>query len=393
MRRGTSGAGPGPAGLRSVGLRALLAVGGAALLSGCVGPPPVAVEAQHGVVRAESLEQALEISRMLDRLYEDVQRTLPHTREARVDLWIQEHPQLVAFFPATPDVGGFAVRFLDRIHVRDEPLRLASYLAHELVHILLDDSWEALPPALEEGLAEHVSFRLVPDPFENDRPEKLLHALSAAGQEFWELCELRFARPASNGGVSVHLSSLVSDDPVVEPLRVFDSNRAKVAAFFGPADRSIWYSLGFLAVARLVTRHGYEGLHRLAVEAGEAAEDDARIQLFTRAADLTLDPATWRTAFLEEITEGDLRWYATVTADQWARVTAIVSRPIFPGMDVQEFLSTVRPTLGVRETPVEVPLHRMPAFRGKLREEWNVPERQPRLTSVPLKETLPKKRT
>ena len=135
-----------------------------------------------------------------------------------------------------------------------------------------------------------------------------------------------------------------------------------MAAFFSHDDTTVWYSLGFLAVSRLVDRHGYEGLHRLCRKAQQARGDEGRIAVFTEAAGLTMDPATWREACLAELRQDDLQWYAEVTADQWARLTAKVSRPVYPGMDGRAFLEQARPVLGVQDAPLEVPLHDIPAW-------------------------------
>jgi hypothetical protein len=131
-------------------------------LGGCVVArvPPHAAEARYGVVHARDPETAREYARVLDEVGPFVARVVPALEVEPVDLRIVGC--ISDIFPASPPVepAGAAFESGSRkwIEIRGdlEPSDRRRVVAHELVHRWLGPEWSALPPALEDGLADVV---------------------------------------------------------------------------------------------------------------------------------------------------------------------------------------------------------------------------------------------
>lgn len=164
------------------------------LATGCDGSPPRAAPTSFGEVVAADPGQATAVAAAVKILLPALRQRLPDAAEGALQVVVQgprlepapgrlAPPQILGRYQeAGPGLG----RILLVEHWQPEAL------AHELVHALLGPGWEALPPALEEGLADTLAVEVLaarwPDQAEviRDRRRRwlgqaLAGELSAAG--------------------------------------------------------------------------------------------------------------------------------------------------------------------------------------------------------------------
>src|SRR5688572_14067213 len=61
-----------------------------AALAGCVSPPSASVVSGHGIVRAPTTAEAVEVAELLEDLHPRVRAMVPGTRSTRVEVWLQD---------------------------------------------------------------------------------------------------------------------------------------------------------------------------------------------------------------------------------------------------------------------------------------------------------------
>ena len=191
------------------------------LLAACAAPriPPHSALSRFGVVHASDPGTAREYARLLDDVAPFVERALPGLEVEPVDLRVVPGvSETDNISPHSPFAGAaFEGGSAKWIEVRSDlpPDARGAVLGHELVHRWLGPTWDTLPPALEDGLADVVG-----DAIRGEEParERMLAFLACWLTLNGDLTLDRHAAPAS---------------PDSEPFTVtFHSNIARLA----PAD-------------------------------------------------------------------------------------------------------------------------------------------------------------
>jgi hypothetical protein len=273
----------------------------AALLSGCqVGPPKERELAREGVVRAADRGLAVEVGRELDALLPRVLELLPDTRRRPLEVWVQEVPALYAFkTSAYSDADGFFAEGAQRIHLREGSDNIQRTLAHELVHATLGQSWRTLPGTLEEGLCDVVSARLCPDAAARLAAGRLSSAAFATGGLVLDV-DLEAPATDRGGETQVCWSARLRLDGEprlrLDPLRAFDVRAGLSTSDLPPEEKKACYGLAFMVVQRIVQRTGFEGLHALCQEAGDAGLASVPMERLLAAAGLDGTTVSFRAA-------------------------------------------------------------------------------------------------
>ncbi len=314
----------------------------------CHAPSPrIAVDSPWGEVRADELSTAANLVQDLERMFPRVRDLLPATRDVLPEIWVQDVPTYYRWWEHD-DADGFFVPGTNRIHLR--ALAANGTLEHELVHLLLDETWSTLPAAVEEGLCDLVSVELVPSTGPAVRASRASGASLALGG-------LTFAIDY-RGWTSL---ARISAEPV-DPLGALASHRADPAS--ATRDREV-RGVGFLVAERIVERHGYRGLLALCDLARRRGLDAVPASTLAQAADLA--PGTdevWRDAIRETVSAPELRRLALrfeqQIAEQLVRDAARMDGPI----DEADFFARAAPRLRLLGDVESIPLGDLTPIRA-----------------------------
>jgi hypothetical protein len=336
-------------------------------LGSCVSPPRASVVSGHGTVRAPTTEEARAVADLLEDLMPRLRALLPCTRDPKVEVWLQD--ELKIFWMLEPSQEVVALNFdaWDRIHLKRSSSSLPEDLSHELVHLMLDSSWSALPPVLEEGLADHVGLALNPGAAADFRAGRLLSVVADLGGYSGRI---QFAHPTPSGAECLVFRLLQPPSQPVKPLDALRPHVEEILPHSRSSAKSTLYGLGFLVVSRIVDRIGYDGLNqesRAARARGEAKIAPARLLSLANLDDQT---ESWVEAALDELGQPELAALVAQQAGALAGVLAEACAPLFTGLDADDFLSYMRPALALRREGPEVLLGDVPAFRDALRGVW-----------------------
>lgn len=256
-------------------------------------PPPIAVDTPYGLVRAETDGKAKEVAEMLARLSPRVQEVLPGTTEREIDVWVQSVLRSTRHGERAKGVKGFTLLAGEfnpkRIHLLEDG-ELSWYLAHELVHALVDESWRPLPGILEEGLGDVVAEQLNAEYAHRIRAHRLFTSSGFTGGVLFRLV---YRLPAgSKAWVEAPMRLQVLDDydeVGVEELLALSRRELRKEWRELPEP---FYGLAYLIVSRIVERRGLDGLHALCLEAAEEDLDVIPPERILAAADLDLHEFT-----------------------------------------------------------------------------------------------------
>ncbi len=334
--------------------------------------PNVVVGSPYGDVFADSAPIADDVAVDLARLVPEIRALLPGTRDSAPDVWIQRELLLFVGWPVHESVGGFAVTrgtWLhwwtgDRIHVQEtSPQRRRLFLAHELVHCVIDDTWHALPPAVEEGLCDEVAMRVEPEHGPHHRGVLMLAAGLATGH-------LPIAVEYRRSG---HVTRRLALDPtpgVIDPAEALSAGYEAVKGTSG-LDGMKRRGVGFVVVGRIVEAGGFAALRRLAEDS--RARGERRI-----AASGLLDSARlftendWREAIDARVGPGELEAMAAEIGEEVGRRTAPMAAYDHRGWSAERFLaeSDVMLVYGFGADAIEVPLGDVDEYRRGILEAW-----------------------
>lgn len=135
--------------------------------------PPHAAPSRYGVVHAADPDTAEEYARLLDDVGPFVERAIPGLDVEPVDLHIVANVSTLFLNAPHCEFAGaaFVSDSAKWVEIRSdlEPTSRRSVLAHELVHRWLGPAWSALPPALEDGLADVVGDAIRTDETARER--------------------------------------------------------------------------------------------------------------------------------------------------------------------------------------------------------------------------------
>ncbi len=286
---------PTPPRARPARLGLLAALGSAALGGACLAPPPpIVVATPYGEVRAESEAKATEIAELLNGLAPQVREILPGSQRRPIDVWVQDELRVYRHSKRPESVRGFTLLTDEftakRIHLQDEG-QSAWYLSHELVHALIGPSWRPLPGILEEGLGDVVAEILNPSQAFHIRAHRLLNT------------------SMFTGGFNVHVSYSVPEAQVDHRRwqRRFSATRVQMTSpleqetvrkLFATSRKDLhidwpeipesFYGLAWLVTARIVERHGLQGLHDLCLSATREGLELVPLEWILGAAEIDL---------------------------------------------------------------------------------------------------------
>lgn len=327
-------------------------------------------------MRAATEDHAVEGRALLDEVVPAVRAVLPETRERSIEVWLQHEIEIYRGSPYPDHVAGMAEYGRGRIYLRDRDAELKLHLAHEIVHLLLGDAWETLPPILEEGLCDHVAYAIVGDPRSMLRAWRLLEAAGSFGGidatlEFrLPRTEERRARSQSEklrlGADKVVVTSLVStlelDDGEVFKRSTVDSN-------------SGLYGVGYFVIDRIVDRHGYEGLHDLAKRARAAGMPSIPSAWILEAAELRDDEDSLRAAVGASFLPHELRHIVILCSNALAATLIDRAGDLYPQYDSIGFLRAARPSLSLPTSRGRMPLIISDPFVAAVVERWGSTEK------------------
>ena len=261
-------------------------------LAGCLAhfPPrlPHAAESPWGTVRAEDPAIASEMATLVDEIAPRIAPEVPGLDVRDLDV------RVVRGF-ADPLWGGATFQmpggYWMELPVGSLPELARSTLAHELVHYWLGPDWDPLPAVLEEGLADLVAGRVVPEESAIERAGYAI-LLSTA---FSGGLELRVG-PPSEARASIATMRLNADlDPAQLPELddVLRMSSRDLNAVESRENRLFLYGFGYLFASRIGVERLYE-LCRLARQRGHARIPAEWI--YREAGIDPRDPGSWKVA-------------------------------------------------------------------------------------------------
>ena len=282
---------------------AALALLGAA--SSCVSRPPCAASDVAGTVRASTPRAAQETLALLAELRPAVETLLGASADVSLEVWVRD------LEGEALTCNAFTERHADAsavIHLHEDLGNTRRTLAHELVHASRSEALRALPPLLEEGLAEWVAARVAPADARS-RVEDHVHVAAYFDAMRLSL-EVRGEgedAPIRTLGLELHLSE---EPDALQPEELFawcdrDDFRERITEA-GRLRATRFYSLAELCAERIVERAGLDGLHRLAERAASAGLACVPWPWIAQASGLE-DRDAWLAAASARLTAADVR--------------------------------------------------------------------------------------
>lgn len=245
---------------------ALLALG----LVGCqIAPPAVTAVHPLGVVRADDQSSAERYGELVTALQPDIKALLPDVPARNTEVWVQKKLGTRRGQKVPLNVKGFTLISDDhsrgRIHLRADVDYPDWFLAHELVHATLGDSWKTLPAVLEEGLCDVVAAELRPQVAPRIRALRAIEASLYLGRLKLVISHSGIGYRAGNGPIEIwfHYDEPRNKLPLEQALA---PHTYAFREHHGDMDDAL-YGVGFLIVQRLRERVGYAGLHDLCLRA------------------------------------------------------------------------------------------------------------------------------
>ncbi len=340
----------------------------------CAAPPPpaAAIEGRRGTVRAESRFRASQVSAMADALVPRVRGLLPGTRDCKVEVWVVDELTTNIGTSYPQHVAAVSDHANSRVMVRNDDDRLELHLAHELVHVLLDESWDALPGVIEEGICDLVAAILVEDGGREHHVRRLLEAAAFCGG-LDAVVELDRPTPASSAHerrMSARVRLSIDAPPELPIDRALALDDAGVFERATGDDGTQVYGLGYLVTACIVSRAGFEGLHDACVASSKSGRPMVPSSALLALSGLENDPTRLRAAIGAMMPEDDLPQFAVLLADQFAEAVVELGHEDWGDVPPSEFLQRARPTFRMRPGSAPYSLRRARGFDGAVLRRW-----------------------
>ena len=351
-------------------LAALVLLGAGALGAGaCVQPPRVALPTPHGTVRAGDTPSAERLAAMLIDLQPRVRALLPGTRDRSTEVWLgasvlpeemQEHQGVVAL---TELPSG-------RILIGGEGHGLGSdfLLAHELVHALMDESWDPLPAIMKEGLCDAIACRLVPEQGPRVRAMRMFGARFAFGEQ---QLDLAVTEPSFGGRLGLGIRVAAPDFERRDPLAALAIAGHGIHLHAELQDEDVLYGYGLLLVERTIERAGLDGLHALCMRARDERLPLLPSEWVLWAAGMDAGATSWRTALAEALGPAEMQELARQIGDGVAEAIVANLRYRYADFSAQEFLGHADASLGLRGGSLELPLTALPVLAERVVADWD----------------------
>jgi hypothetical protein len=301
---------------------------------------------------------------LLADLVPRVRDLLPDSQGHLKEVWLDDFARL----EHRPEVVGLAAPEEGRIRIRADRLGHDAdfVLVHELVHALLGSSWDPLPAVMKEGLCDALSCRLVPEIAPNVRAIRLFDAATAYPNARLELV---FFEPLEHRREVVDIALAGRRGP--PPSEALTLAGQGIHLHDESTDQSALYGYGFVVTERIISRIGLGGLNRLCRRAGDMGLEIVPLGWLLDAADLSLDPAGWHQAVVQEIGDNELAAQVAFLAPQLASHLVSVLRQRFPALDSDRFLDSALPTLGWSAGSKRVALGTVEPLRQALSARWS----------------------
>jgi hypothetical protein len=333
--------------------------------------PDATVASRFGMVRATTTATAMRVSRLSDRLVPRLMTLLPGLRQRDVEVWIQEEIEVRRGDPYPDHIAGMADYGRARVYLRQDDDRIELHLAHELVHLLLDDTWHALPGVLEEGLCDVAAALVVDEGGAEHRTKRLIEASAYFGG-LDLIVDIGLPEPSPN-----YLSSRVrlSFDKVadVTPVEALDLENEEVFDHATSDDGVGLYGIGFLLVLSAVDRIGFDGLRTLCERAQTEADGLPR-EWALKAAGVRPTRRDFEALLYRYLGPSELPSIARVLAEGLAQSTIDAVGGRYSTATVETFLRVGQPHLGLPGSSARVALARVPDFVAAIRRLWPVTE-------------------
>ena len=349
----------------------LISVAGVLFLS-CMATPPSSVLAfDGGRVRAADHVEAERIEALVADLRPRLLELLPDTSFDDVEVWVQDQPSLYKFTTAaTADAEGLWSPSHRRIMLSRHADHLGRTLAHEMTHAVLGETWSMLPGSIEEGLADHVSGVLCDTGAARLRAGRLSSACLATGGLEIDVDVLRKVDAGLNltgarRGWSARVR-LKGDTGDTDPMDVFRLAAGLSSTRLDTGTKRGFYGLAYLAVSRIVERHGYEGLQALCEDAIADGFDHVPAGVILRAAELDMDPETWRRAAASEMGEAEVVELIRMYPDFLVDALTDYLQSLRPDGDVDSWVDDVDVYVRLAEGSASVTLHELPFVREEV---------------------------
>lgn len=281
-----------------------------------ISPPPIAVASETGTVRAYEAGSGAALAESMDRLVPEIRAMIPGTKNVPADIWLQRDLRMSRFHSVPDSVNGLTVGN-DRILLRESDERLHETLCHELVHHLLDDSWETLPTVIEEGLCERVSEELASDDPVAFRSRRLATALHGSGKLGGSI-SIQFA--PDDGLQFVASIPFQTESSSEGGMKIIDSLslRGGYSEISAGNINATHYAIGYWIVDRIVRTDDYRALHRLTQRASSEGLRSVPPGWLLAAAGLSSNEQSWYALILEGFGEREVTEFARTVATQLA---------------------------------------------------------------------------
>jgi len=355
--------GAGSAGARRVVFALLM------LTAACVQPPRMMIPTPHGNVFADDSQAAQELAEMLIDLQPRVRELLPGDRDRITDVWrgsallpedLRNRQGVVALTELSSGrivIGGGA------FGVGDDFL-----LAHELVHALMDDSWDPLPAVMKEGLCDAIACRAVPGQAAQVRALRMFSARFAFGEQ---QLDLAVTEPSFGARLGVPLRVAASDVSRRDPHDALALGGRGVRLHDELHDEDVLYGYGLLLVERVIERIGIVGLHELCIRARSEGRSLLTLVDVLAAAGLDDSALAWRAALADAVGPAELRALTEQLGERLADAVVTNLRYRYADFSAQEFLERAGASLRLRGGSTELPLAQLPQLAAQVAAAWD----------------------
>lgn len=344
-----------------------------------VAPPRAMVEADFGVVRADTRAEAEAVSRTSIELLPRLRRLVPALREREVEVWVQEQIEVERGSPYPSHIAGMADSGSGRVHLRRNDENLELHLAHELVHVLLDESWEPLPGMLEEGVCDLAAAAVADRGGAEHHAKRLVEAAAFFGG-MDAVVELRL--PGEGGRVHRHrIGGLRRIRTISHRLKMtFDRlTERSVAEMLELDDTAVFemateddgmglYGLGYVFAVAIVDRIGFQGLHQLCSRGLDTDREQVDPALILAAAGAGEAGEKLPGIVRELLAGSDPEVLASVLGDGVSEAVAELARERFAGPE--HLIRVGEPRLRFSMHRRRVSLGDVESFREGLAEHW-----------------------
>lgn len=280
----------------------------AVTLAGCSATrPAVVVAGDLATVRASDLATATRLARDADDLARRLTERYPGFSSApfEIDVYMRD-PEGFAGVHGTTDLAARRIVIfageIDGLSAEAMAAAHRSSLAHELVHLGMQDPWYRLPWAAIEGLADALALELVPDDVFT-RGARCLAVLNALGRFGLDV------EPAPGGRP---LPPIVIETPRVDSLDAL-AWVPDAHAPFALTDQTAPRGFGTLLVESLARRVGYAGLYEICREHTRMSDSKIEPEALAETAGL-VSPEAWAEAALGALDAGTAERVAEVFA-------------------------------------------------------------------------------